>query len=142
MENNIFFKNKKYNPDINNKYDNKNNERLNTNFVFSNTIYNPITGIIPKEVKNNHDLLLNINNNNNNINKLIQDKEQERKQQDLNLKVNNNNNNNIIFTNNNNNNENKTFNEIKKDSLDYLLNNNSLKYNNIYENLKDLGIIN
>ena len=56
MENNIFIKNKKFNPDINNKYNLKNDERNKTNFSFTNNIYNPITGVIPKEIRNNNDI--------------------------------------------------------------------------------------
>ena len=92
MEDNIFFKNKKdkYNPDINDKFYQKENERLNNNYNLSNVIYNPITGIIPTNIKSPDDLRINNDNNIYNINKLISEKENERKQQEQQFKNNDN----------------------------------------------------
>jgi hypothetical protein len=146
MEDNIFFKNKKdkYNPDINDKFYQKENERLNNNYNLSNVIYNPITGIIPTNIKSPDDLRINNDNNIYNINKLISEKENERKQQEQQFK----NNDNIqtkVINNYNQNNCNDNFNELKEKSLinnKSLDNNNNNNFNNILIELKDLGILN
>jgi hypothetical protein len=147
MENNIFYINKKdkYNPDINNKFLQKENERLNNNYNLSNVIYNPITGIIPTEIKSPEDLKINNDNTIYNINKLISEKENERKQQEQ-LFKNNDNINNIqtkVINNYNQNNYNDSFNELKEKSLinNKCLDNNN-NFNNILIELKDLGILN
>jgi hypothetical protein len=142
MENNIFFK-IKYNPDINNKFSQKEAERLNNNYSLSNTIYNPITGIIPESIKTPDDLKINTDDNIYNINKLISEKEIERKQQEQLF-----NNNDILQTkvinNYNQNNCIDSFNDLKEKSLlnNKKLENNNNNNNNIITELKDLGILN
>ena len=149
MENNIFFKNKndKYNPDINNKFSQKETERLNNNYNLSNIIYNPITGIIPNIIKTPDDLKINNEINIYDINKLISDKEIERKQQEQLFKNNEksllNNQQTKVINNYNQNNYNDNFNELKEKSLINNNNNNeNKKFNNILSELKDLGILN
>ena len=138
MENNIFFKQSKikYNPDINNKFETKEQERSNNNFTLSNTIYNPITGIVPSTVKTNKDLILENNSNKlskDDIKKLILQKENERLEQNAQLKP--------VKTKIINNNVedtsgcNDTF-RVTKPTI-----NKNNNYNNILDGLKDLGII-
>jgi hypothetical protein len=137
MENNIFYKTKseKFNPDIDNKYKEKETERNNNNFLFNNTIYNPITGIIPNTINSSNDLKINIDTTNYNIKKLISDKENERLKQDSTFKPVE-----TILNNNNNNIKINTFSELKKKS--YLTNDvNTSKYDDILNNLKSLGIL-
>ena len=142
MEDNIFFQNKKdkYNPDINDKFLQKENERLNNNYNLSNVIYNPITGIIPTDIKSPDDLKINIDNNIYNINKLISEKENERKQQEQLFK-----NNDIqtkVINNYNQNSCHDNFNELKEKSLINNKNVDNNNFNNILSELKDLGILN
>jgi hypothetical protein len=166
MENNIFFKinnnkynpdiinkpdinqsdiNNKYNPDINNKFSQKESERSNNNFNLLNTIYNPITGIIPESIKSPDDLRINNDINIYNINKLISEKEIERKQQEQ-LFNNTINNNNILQTkvinNYNQNSCSDNFNELKEKSLTNNKKSENNNFNNIITELKDLGILN
>ena len=130
---------RKYNPDIDDKYKIKKNERNNNNFNLSNIIYNPITGIIPSDIKSPNDLKINTLNHNDNIDKLISQKENERCQQDILYKplqtkiVNNNIQENINNISN--------FDELKHQSTQ-INNIADDKYNNILEGLKNLGIIN
>ncbi len=184
MENNIFFKlknreininqniNTKYNPDIYNKYNDKETERTTNSYNLSTVIYNPITGIIPQKIMSQDDLKLNCNNNLSDINKLISDKEKERTMQEqlfnnnvstdsmiiddvneINVESNNRlhpNNSNIINNNQqrviNNYNQNSyvdNFNELKSKSLNNNNNNNNNdNFNSILSGLKDLGILN
>ena len=133
----------RYNPDINNKFSQKEAERLNNNYSLSNTIYNPITGIIPESIKTPDDLKINTDDNIYNINKLISEKEIERKQQEQLF-----NNNDILQTkvinNYNQNNCIDSFNDLKEKSLlnNKKLENNNNNNNNIITELKDLGILN
>ena len=143
MENNIFIKNKKgkYNPDIENKLQNKESERNATIFNLTNSIYNPVTGVIPSQISTMNDLVLQVDNpyTQNDIKNLIMNKELERQNQDTQFKplqtkitptTQQTNKTNYI----------ETYEELKKGSSN---NNNQSKekYNNILEGLKDLGII-
>lgn len=135
MENNIFFKLKKekFNPDIEPKLKNKEIERDNTTFNLSNIIYNPITNIIPNNIKSNNDLKLEKDNvfSQSDIKKLIIEKERERATQDstfipIQTK--------IINTQSK---EISDFNQMKNVQRSVKDN----KYNSILDNLKDLGIL-
>ena len=143
MENNIFIKNKKgkHNPDIENKLQTKESERNATIFNLTNSIYNPVTGIIPSQISSMNDLVLQVDNpyTQNDIKNLIMNKELERQNQDTQFKplqtkitptTQQTNKTNYI----------ETYEELKKGSSN---NNNQSKekYNNILEGLKDLGII-
>jgi hypothetical protein len=142
MENNIFIKNKKgkYNPDIENKLQSKESERNATIFNLTNSIYNPVTGIVPSQISTMNDLVLQVDNpyTQNDIKNLIMNKELERQNQDtqfkpLQTKV-------LPTTTTQQTNYIETYEELKKNSS----NNNKQskeKYNNILEGLKDLGII-
>lgn len=165
MQNNIFIKMKKdkFNPDIEPKLKTKETERVNTNFNLSNTIYNPITGVVPSRIKTANDLILEKDKslNKNDIQKLIRQKESERQIQNeqykpVKTKVINPNNNMDSYdmperTPNQNNQLNRnnyieTFEDMKygsqnkKDSSQYNQISQS-KVNNIMVGLKDLGII-
>lgn len=88
MENNIFFKNKKdkFNPDVISNLSKKNTERKKTDFKSSGTVYNPITNIIPKEIRSQKDLIINNTESYDDIKKLINLKKNERSKQDFDLK--------------------------------------------------------
>ena len=144
MNNNIFVKlnKKKYNPDIESKLSNLNNERVQTKYNLSKTIYNPITGIIPNQLNTQNDLMLQKDKcfNSVDIKTLITHKEAERDQQNklykpIKTKVINN------TGQVSNDNENvKSYTELKNTSQPKNeINQNN--YNNILEGLKDLGII-
>jgi len=134
MENNIFLRNKKkFNPDVLTKLKQHDNERKMTKFNRVNTIYNPITNIIPDQIKKQDDLRININENINIKERLIQI-ENDRKQYDLSYKpipqkiVHDNPN---IMIN--------CFDDLKKTSNIQKPDNN--KFNNIIAGLKDMGLI-
>ena len=168
MENNIFVKMKrdKFNPDIENKLKGKEGEREKTRFDFSTSIYNPITGVIPAQIRSNNDLVLEKDcaYSNTDIKKLIMEKENERVLQDsqykpIKTKVINNNpqSTNINIGNYDNSQDNvqqqsrtnyiETYEELKRGSEHIKneqansVNQNKEKYNNILGGLKDLGII-
>jgi hypothetical protein len=147
MENNIFLKQKKdkYNPDIMNKFNTIDIERTLTEFNLSNTIYNPITGIIPNKINDSKDLVLQKDNilNKTDIMNMIKTKEAERISQDteykpLKTKVVNNNTSNNTQTNVQNNYI-GTFEDMKRGVVKQKPQDKN--YNNILDGLKDLGII-
>ena len=158
MNNNVFVKlnKKKFNPDIENKLNNLSNERIETKFNLSKTIYNPITGIIPPKLNSQKDLFLEINNSNIDINSLVIKKEKERQEQNdiykpIQTKIVNNTNtiqntidvpsDKTLHNNDNRNDYIKTYHELKngKQVKNITVDKN---YDNILSGLKNLGIFN
>jgi hypothetical protein len=149
MENNIFLKQKKdkHNPDIMNRFNTVDTERAQTEFNLSNTIYNPITGIVPNKINDSKDLVLQKDNtlNKNDIINMIKSKEAERISQDTEykpLKTKVLNNSSQVQQNVQQNVQNNyigTFEDMKRGIVKPKpLDKN---YNNILDGLKDLGII-
>lgn len=148
MENNIFIKMKKdkYNPDIENKLNQKQNERDNSKFILSNNFYNPITGNIPKVINNVNDLVLEKDNSlhRNDIQKLIIEKENERNMQDntykpIKTKIVNempDRTEQVVRTN-----YIETFEDLKRGSTNIIKPVIDKNYDNILVGLKELGII-
>ena len=133
MENNIFLRNKKkFNPDVLTKLKNKEDDRKTTKFNRINTIYNPITNIVPEQIKKQEDLKININEKVNIKERLIQI-ENDRRQQDISYKP-------IPqkITQDNLNAQINNFDDLKKTST---VQKNNNKLNNIIAGLKDMGII-
>lgn len=162
MENNIFIKMKreKHNPDVENKLKGKEDERISTQFNLSTSIYNPITGVVPLQIKSNNDLILqkDCSFSSTDIKKLIMEKENERISQDsqfkpVKTKVINNNPQGTQTANIPDNYQQvnrtsyiETYEELKrgssnKNEQNKTNNQNKEKYNNILDGLKDLGII-
>jgi len=128
----------KYNPDLINKYNNIINDRDKILITYNNkNIYNPITNIIPDNIKNNKDLLLNNSDSNDKINNLLINIQIERKNQDNTIKPISskivNNSNTII----------NDFDDLKKPYINNNNNNinNNNNNNNIKELFKELGLI-
>ena len=146
MNNNIFVRQnkKKYNPDIEPKLNNLENERTHTKFNLSKTIYNPITGIIPEKLNSQNDLFLEKDNIKIDIKSLVLKKENERTQQNdtfkpIKTKVINNITQPSNITQHSNNDYIKTYNELKNETTPK--NTVTHNYDNILVGLKDLGII-
>lgn len=148
MNDNIFLKNKKdkCNPDILSNLSKKNAERKKSEFQSSNTIYNPITNIVPNQIKNSKDLFLQKDSHldNNALRKMLKTKEDERQRQDYELKpqkLKSLPNEQVVDK------HIENFNELKKNSEMYV---NKIQatqeqqksnYRDIISNLKGLGII-
>jgi len=149
MENNIFFKNKKetekFNPDVISNLSKKNGERKKSEFKSSQTVYNAITNIVPKEIRSAKDLQLSINEPFDDVKKLINQKKSERSRQDFDLKPHKLKAlpDNLIVDKHI-----ENFDELKNNSEIHMKNSmNSMteqksKYNDIMLNLKRLGILN
>jgi len=138
MENNIFLRNKKkFNPDVMTKLKMVDNDRNQTKFNRVTTIYNPITNIIPEQIKNQDDLKININEKINIKERLLQI-EKDRNQQDIYYKSINQSSTKIFHQNNINSHVNN-FDDLKKISTNQ--NNNNDKVNNIIVGLKDMGLL-
>ena len=137
MNNNIFVKKEKFNPDISSKFKSKEQERTDTKFNISTQFYNPITNIIPPNIKTSNDLLLQKDNTITNIKQLIINKSSERELQDNEFKPQK-----TKITNNDTNcNYIETPEELKVNAQKTKPKTNNSNYNNILDNLKDLGII-
>ena len=148
MNENIFLKNKKdkCNPDVLSNLSKKNAERKKSEFHISSTIYNPITNIVPKNIKNSKDLILQKDTQLDNIalKKILKSKEDETLKQDHELKpqkLKSLPNNQIVDK------HIENFNELKKNSEIYVNKLQSTQeqqksnYKDIISNLKGLGII-
>ena len=108
-----------------------------TKFNRVTTIYNPITNIIPEQIKNQDDLKININEKINIKERLLQI-EKDRHQQDIYYKSINQSTTKIFHQNNINSHVNN-FDDLKKISKNQ--NNNNNKVNNIIVGLKDMGLL-
>lgn len=143
MENNIFIKmNKtKFNPDVEKKIKVEEFERSNTKYNMTNVIYNPITGVVPTNIKSANDLILNTDKtiNSREFNELLKAKERER--QNINeispVKTK------VVSVSEvpaDRTNYIETFEELRKPKMQQKV--NTPGYNNIMDQLKTLGIIN
>jgi len=150
MNNNIFFKQKKekYNPDIDDKMKEADNERNNTRFEQSNVIYNPITGVVPSKVSDVKDLTLqkDTSMNKSDIMNMIRMKEAERNNQDneykpVKTKIINNTIEKPKVQSEIRTNYIETFEEMKHGGSRHKQPSTDKNYNNILDGLKDLGIL-
>ena len=130
MENNIFIKNKKYNPDVAKNYSKIMSERDKTNYTFKNEFINP-------EVVNKDKNVYKVDKETNQMDLLIKEKLQEREKQEFEFKPTKN----TIPTSNPN--DFKEFTDLKNQQVNYenkqKSSNNS--FNDILSDLKDLGIL-
>ena len=149
ISNNVFLQKSKdkYNPDINQKISTLTKARKENIFKKNTIVYNSITNQIPENIISHKDLELQKDSKLNNIDKLILKKEEERKLLDQECKLKNFKKK-IIMNDNTNNEVSSSFTEMKQIQSDYDNNRNKQieqnknKYDNIINNLKDLGIIN
>ena len=130
MNNNIFIKNKKFNPDIASNYSKKLNERSSSKFQFKNEYMNDI-GIDREKINYKKD------NVDNEIDKLIQKKMNERENQEFEFKPSKN------FIQSSNPGDFKEYNDLKNEQLTHEVKNKKRDddFNDILGDLKDLGIL-
>ena len=148
ISNNVFLQKSKdkYNPDINQKISTLTKARKENIFKKNTIVYNSITNQIPENIISHKDLELQKDSKINNIDKLILKKEEERKLLDQETKLKKSKQ--KIVMHDNMNNEVSSFTEMKKIQSEYVNNRNKQietnknKYDDIINNLKDLGIIN
>jgi hypothetical protein len=126
--------NKKYNPDIDVKYKNKELDR-NEKYTLNNSIYNPITNIIPETINSSKDLILEISDTKYDFKKLLMEKEKERAE----LAVTYQKSDQITYTDDSS--SAPSFTDLKEQSTNQNIKNNN-KYNDLFNELKDLGIFN
>lgn len=135
----------KFNPDvITKKNDFDKNRKINI-FKKSTVTYNSITNQIPNNIKNQKDLELGKDTAITDLENIIMQKKKEREDQDILLKPLKQK---LVLDDNINDNRNQNFNELKTEQTQYLntqkkiIETNKNKYDDIMNNLKDLGIIN
>jgi hypothetical protein len=144
--NNIFLQKSKdkFNPDVISKKDLIEKDRRNNIFKKNDIIYNSITNITPNNIKTSKDLELQKDTPIGNLDTLLAEKTKERNE----LETINKTSKHKIIVNNSVNEKAQTYNELKSELLDYTclqkneIKNNKNKYENIIDNLKNLGIIN
>ena len=145
LKNNIFVQKskEKFNPDILEKKNNLEKDRNNNIFKENKYIYNSITNNTPDVIKNIKDLELKKDLPINNMKNILEEKNKERLEQELKQnELNRNNNKKIIFYDLISNNESGIHNNLKNEQNDFIKSTDtSKKYNNIVNNLKNLGII-
>jgi hypothetical protein len=135
----------KFNPDVIMKKDEFDKNRKVNIFKKSTVTYNSITNQIPNNIKNQKDLELGKDSAIVDLENIIMQKKKEREEQDILLKPHKQK---LVLNNNINDNKNQDFNELKTEQTQYLniqkkiIETNKNKYDDIMNNLKDLGILN
>ena len=135
----------KFNPDVLKKKEDFDKNRKINIFKKSTVTYNSITNQVPDNIKNQKDLELNKDLVITDLDNIIMQKKKEREEQDILLKPQKQKlvtNDNIIDD------KNQDFNELKTEQTQYLdtqkkiIETNKNKYEDIMNNLKNLGILN
>jgi hypothetical protein len=135
----------KFNPDVITKKDDFDKNRKINIFKKSTVTYNSITNQIPNNIKNQKDLELGKDSAIIDLENIIMQKKKEREDQDILLKPQKQK---LVLNDNINDNKNQNFNELKTEQTQYLntqkkiIETNKNKYDDIMNNLKDLGILN
>jgi hypothetical protein len=144
--NNIFLQKSKdkFNPDVISKKNLIEKDRKNNIFKKNEVVYNSITNLTHNNVKTSKDLELQKDTPISNLDILLAEKTKERNDLETINKISKH----KIIVNNTINEKAQTYNELKSELLDYTclqkneIKNNKNKYENIIDNLKNLGIIN
>jgi hypothetical protein len=142
--NNIFLQKSKdkFNPDVISKKTSIEKDRKNNIFKKNDIVYNSITNLTPNNIKTTKDLELQKDTPICNLDLLLAEKTKERNEQEI---INKTTKQKIII---NNNEQTQTYNELKSELLNFTnlqkneIKTNKNKYENIIDNLKNLGIIN
>jgi hypothetical protein len=135
----------KFNPDVIMKKDEFDKNRKVNIFKKSTVTYNSITNQIPNNIKNQKDLELGKDSAIIDLENIIMQKKKEREEQDILLKPQKQK---LVLNDNINDNKNQDFNDLKTEQTQYLntqkkiIETNKNKYDDIMNNLKDLGILN
>jgi hypothetical protein len=135
----------KFNPDVIMKKDEFDKNRKVNIFKKSTVTYNSITNQIPNNIKNQKDLELGKDSAITDLENIILQKKKEREEQDILLKPQKQK---LVLNDNINDNKNQDFNDLKTEQTQYLdtqkkiIEINKNKYDDIMNNLKDLGILN
>jgi hypothetical protein len=135
----------KFNPDVIMKKDEFDKNRKVNIFKKSTVTYNSITNQIPNNIKNQKDLELGKDSAITDLENIIMQKKKEREEQDILLKPQKQK---LVLNDNINDNKNQDFNDLKTEQTQYLntqkkiIETNKNKYDDIMNNLKDLGILN
>jgi len=135
----------KFNPDVIVKKDEFDKNRKVNIFKKSTVTYNSITNQIPNNIKNQKDLELGKDSAIIDLENIIMQKKKEREDQDILLKPQKQK---LVLNDIINDNKNQDFNELKTEQTQYLntqkriIETNKNKYDDIMNNLKNLGIIN
>lgn len=144
--NNIFLQQSKdkYNPDVLSKKNTIEIDRKNNIFKKNDLVYNSITNIVQTNIKTHKDLELQKDTPLNNFSVLLAEKNKERIEQEIITKLPKQ----KIIVNNLNNEKVQTYNELKSEQIEFAnlqeneIKQNKNKYENIIDNLKNLGILN
>jgi|TARA_B100000524_G_scaffold342769_1_gene238125 hypothetical protein len=130
MDKNIFLKNKKYNPDIAKNYSKAISDRENTKYSYKEEFINP-------SIINKNDKVYKSDKEETQIDLLIKKKLEERQNQEFNFKPTKN------FVASSNPNDFKEYNDLKNQQSKYenKQKESSDNFNNILDDLKDLGIL-
>ena len=135
----------KFNPDVITKKDEFDKNRKVNIFKKSTVTYNSITNQIPNNIKNQKDLELCKDSAISDLENIIMQKKKERDDQDILLKPPKQK---LVLNDDINDNKNQDFNELKTEQTQYLntqkkiIETNKNKYDDIMNNLKNLGILN
>jgi hypothetical protein len=146
LQKNIFLQQTKdkYNPDVISKKNIIEKDRKNNIFKKNEIVYNSITNISHANIKTHKDLELQKDKPLNNLTELLAEKNKERCEQEIITKLPKQ----KVFINNLNNEKVQTYSELKSEQINFTslqeneIKQNKNKYENIIDNLKNLGILN